>query len=96
VATDAIRVCCVTSPAPNFVPSVDWKLRGNHRGVASVAFLEDFQKVVSGGGVERFQAPVIKDEQIGAGEVTQQTRMASVATREGESLEEPRHALIED
>ena len=82
--------------ADYFVPSVDWKLGGNHRGAASVAFLEDFQKVVSGGGVERLQAPVIKDEQIGAAEVTQQTRMASVATREGESLEEPRHALIED
>jgi hypothetical protein len=82
--------------ADDLVPSVDWKLGGNHRGTASVAFLDDFQKVVSGGCVERLQAPVIKDEQIGAAEVTQQTRMASVATREGESLEEPRHALIED
>jgi hypothetical protein len=82
--------------ADDFVPSVDWKLGGNHRGTASVAFLEDFQKVVSGGGVERLQAPVIKDEQIGAAQVPQQTRMASIATREGESLEEPGHALIED
>ena len=82
--------------ADYFVPSVDWKLGSNHRGAASIAFLEDFQKVVSRGGVERFQAPVIKDEQIGATEVAEQPRMASVATREGESLEEPRHALIED
>ena len=62
---DGVGVCGI---ADDFVPSVDWKLGGNHRGVASVAFLEDFQKVVSGGGVERLQAPVIKDEQIGAGE----------------------------
>jgi hypothetical protein len=41
------------------VPSVYWKLGGNHRGAASVAFLEDFQKIVTGGGVERLQAPVI-------------------------------------
>ena len=82
--------------ADYFVPSVDWKLGGNHRGAASVALLEDFQKIVSGGGVERLQAPVIEDEQIGAAQVTQQTRMTSVATRQGESLEEPRYALIEE
>ena len=82
--------------ADYFVPSVDWKLAGNHRGAASVAFLEDFQKIVTGGGVERLQAPVIENEQIGAAEVAQKTRMASVATRQGEGLEEPGHALIED
>src|ERR1039458_10019734 len=43
--------------ADYFVPSVYWKLGGNHRGAASVAFLEDFQKIVPGGGVERLQAP---------------------------------------
>ena len=43
--------------ADDFVPSVDWKLGGDHRGAASVAFLEDFQEIVPGGGVERLQAP---------------------------------------
>ena len=33
--------------ADYFVPSVYWKLGGNHRGAASVAFLEDFQKIVT-------------------------------------------------
>ena len=82
--------------ADYFVPSVYWKLGGNHRGAASVAFLEDFQKIVTGGGVERLQAPVIENEQIGAAQVAQKTRMASVATPQGEGLEEPGHALIED
>src|SRR6266851_466053 len=82
--------------ADYFVPSVYWKLGGNHRGAASVAFLEDFQKIVTGGGVERLQAPVIENEKIGAAQVAQKTRMASVATRQSEGLEEPRHALIED
>ena len=82
--------------ADDFVPTVYWKLGGNHRGTASVAFLEDFQEIVPGGGVERLQAPVIENEQIGAAQVAQKTRMASVATRQGEGLEEPRHALIED
>ena len=57
-----------------------WKLGGNHRGAASVAFLEDFQKIVTGGGVERLQAPVIENEQIGAAQVAQKTRMASVGS----------------
>ncbi len=35
--------------ADYFVPSVYWKLGGNHRGAASVAFLEDFQEIMSGG-----------------------------------------------
>ncbi len=82
--------------ADYFVPSVDRKLGGNHRGVASVAFLEDFQEIVPGGGVERLEAPVIENEQIGASQVAQKTRMASVAPRQGEGLEEPGHALIED
>src|SRR6202171_2320078 len=52
--------------ADYFEPSVYWKLRGNHRGAASVAFLEDFQKIVTGGGVERLQAPVVEDQKVGA------------------------------
>ena len=49
-----------------------------------------------GGGVERLQAPVIENEQIGAAQVAQKARMASVAARQGEGLEEPRHTLVED
>lgn len=82
--------------ADYLVPSVYWKLGGNHRGAASVAFLEDFQKIMSGGGVERLQAPIIENEQIGAAQIAQKTRMASVATRQCKGLEEPGHALIED
>ena len=82
--------------ADYFVPSVYWKLGGNHRGAASIAFLEDFQEIMPGGGVERLQAPIIENEQIGAAQIAQQTRMASVATRQGKGLEEPGHALIED
>ncbi len=82
--------------ADYLVPSVYRKLGGNHCGAVSVAFLEDFQKIMPGGGVERLQAPIIENEQIGAAKVAQKTRMTSVATRQGEGLEEPGHALIED
>ena len=82
--------------ADDFVPAIDWKLGGDHRGAAAVSFFEDFQEIMPGGGIEGLEAPVIEDEQIGAAQIAQKTRMASVATRQGEGLEEPRHALIED
>ena len=50
--------------ADYLVPSVYWKLGGNHRGAASVAFLEDFQKIMPGGGVERLQAPIIEKKRV--------------------------------
>src|SRR3981081_4428923 len=36
--------------ADYFVPLVERELAGNYRGAASVAFLEDFQEIVPGGG----------------------------------------------
>src|ERR1700682_904288 len=65
--------------ADYFVPSVYWKLGGNHRGAASIAFLEDFQEIMSGGGVERLQSPIVEDQKVGAAEVAQKTGMATVA-----------------
>lgn len=82
--------------ADYFVPSVYWKLGGNHRGAASIAFLEDFQEIMSGGGVERLQSPIVEDQKVGAAEVAQKTGMATVAAGQRQFLEQPRHALVED
>jgi hypothetical protein len=82
--------------ADYFVPSVYWKLGGNHRGAASIAFLEDFQEIMSGGGVERLQSPIVEDQKVGAAEVAQKTGMATVAADQRQFLEQPRHALVED
>jgi hypothetical protein len=82
--------------ADDFVPAVDWKLGGDHRGAATVSFFEDFQEIMPGGGIEGLEAPVIEDEQIGAAQIAQKAGMASVAMRQGEVLEEPGHALVED
>jgi hypothetical protein len=82
--------------ADDFVPAVDWKLGGDHRGAAAVSFFEDFQEIMPGGGIEGLEAPVIEDEQIGAAQIAQKAGMASVAMRQGEVLEEPGHALVED
>ena len=69
----------VSRIANDFVPAVYWNLGGNHRGAASIAFLEDFQEIMSGGGVERLQSPIVEDQKVGAAEVAQKTGMATVA-----------------
>ena len=90
---DRVGVCGI---ADDFVPSVDGKLGGDHRGAASVALFKDFQQIVSGSGIERLQTPIIEDQKIGTSEIAQETRMATVAARQREILEQPGHALIED
>src|SRR3981081_1966007 len=57
----------VSGIADNFVPAVDGELGSDHRGAASVAFLEDFQEIMPGGGVERLQAPIVEDQNVGDG-----------------------------
>jgi hypothetical protein len=41
----------VSRIANDFVPAVYWNLGGNHRRAVSVAFFEDFQKIMAGCGV---------------------------------------------
>src|SRR6202795_3210172 len=81
--------------AYDFVPALHGELRGDDGRPAAVSFLEDFENVVTGGGVERLQSPIVEDEQIGAPERAQDARMASVAARQGEVFEELGHAVIE-
>ena len=52
-----------------FVPTVDRKLGGDHRGAASIALFEDFQEIMPRGGVERLQPPIIEDQKVGSAEV---------------------------
>jgi hypothetical protein len=54
---DGVGVSRITD---DFVPSVDRQLGRDHGGVASVAFFEDFQEIVSGDSVEWLQAPIIE------------------------------------
>src|SRR2546430_5216687 len=77
------------------VPLINGKLAGDDGRMAAVAVLEDLQEVVASRGVERFEAPVVEDEQIDAAECAQQTRVAAVAARQCEIAEQSRDALIE-
>src|ERR1700730_12366950 len=46
----------------NIVPFVDWELAGDDCRSSPVAFFEDFEEIMPCSGIERFEAPVIKDE----------------------------------
>jgi hypothetical protein len=82
--------------ANQLVPFIDGDLAGDDSRSPTMAFFEDFEEVMTGGGIERFQTPVIKDEQLHAAERPQQTSIAAVATRESKIGEEFGHALVVD
>ena len=77
-------VCVVNEPgqdgvgmgriANDIVPSVGGTLGGDHRGAASVAFFEDFQKIMTGGGVEGFFDAMLKGRMMMPGERCQGRR----------------------
>ena len=73
------RVCGI---AYDFVPTLHGELRGDDGRKAAVSFLKDFEVVVTGGGVERLQSPIVENEKIGAPERAQDARMASDAETE--------------
>ena len=47
--------------ADDLMPGGDGKLRGDDRRSAPIALFEDFEQVVTGAGVERFEAEVVED-----------------------------------
>ena len=55
--------------ADDFVPTVDRKLGGDHRGAASIALFKDFQEIMPRDGVEWLKPPIIEDEKVGSAEV---------------------------
>jgi hypothetical protein len=54
--------------ADHGVPFVDRDLAGEDGRAAAIAFLEDLVEIVAGAGVERFETPIIEDQQLDAGE----------------------------
>ena len=85
----------VSRVADELVPIVDRDLTGDDGRAAAVAGLEDLEKIVTSGGIERCEAPVVEDEQLDAAEHAQQPSIAAVATGEREIGEQLWHALVE-
>jgi hypothetical protein len=59
------------------VPLVDGDLAGENGRAAPITFLEDLVKVTTGTGIERFEAPIVKDEELDAGEAAQDAVIAN-------------------
>ena len=72
------------------VPKFDGDLAGNDGRGATMAIIEDLQKVAPFGGIEYRQAPIIEDEELNAPEGFEQAAIAAVATSESERFEEAR------
>ena len=81
--------------ADHRVPFVDRELAGEDGRAAAVAFLEDLEEIVAGGGVERLEAPIVEDEELDAAEAAHDAGIAAVAARQREIGEQLRDALIE-
>ena len=69
------------------VPFVDGDLTGEDSRATAIAFLEDLVEVTTGAGVERFEAPIVEDEELDAGETAQDAGIAPRASASsGKSL----------
>lgn len=66
------------------------------RRSSPIALFEDFQEIVAGAGVERLEAEVVEDQEIGAAEGFDKTRVAPIAARERKVFAELRPAMIDD
>ena len=82
--------------ANDFMPGGQRELGGDDRRSAGVSLFEDFEQIMTGAGVEGFEAEVVENEQIGATKGFDEARMAHIASGERQVLAELRPAMIED
>ncbi len=90
---DGVAQCGV---ADDGVPLIDRNLTGDDGGRATVAVIEDLQKVASLGRVEHRQAPIVEHEELHAADGFEQASIAAVAAGERERLKQTRHAMVLD
>ena len=86
----------VSGVANDLMPCGQGELGGDDRRPAAVSLLENFEQIVTGAGVEGFEAEVVENEQIGAGDGFDEARMAAVASGERQVLAQLWPAMIED
>jgi hypothetical protein len=82
--------------ANQIVPFVDWDLAGDDSRSAAIAFFEDLEEIVARSGVERFEPPIVEDEQLHTAERTQDASITAIAAGEREIGKQFWNALIED
>ena len=86
----------VSRVANEGVPFVDRDLTGKNGRATPIAFLEDLVEVTTGAGVERFEAPIVEDEELDAGETAQDSGIAAVTAGEREFGKELGNPLIKN
>jgi len=74
--------------ADQLVPFVDGNLAGDDRRAAAVAFFENLEEIVTSGGIEGLETPVVEDEQLYAAERALDAGIAAIAAGEREVGEE--------
>jgi hypothetical protein len=74
------------------VPLLDGELAGDDGGARAVAIVHDLEQVTALGFTDRDQAEVVEDEDVGAGDSAEQTRIGAVGLSERELIEEMRQA----
>src|ERR1700756_997025 len=82
--------------ADHSVPFGDRQLAGDDGGTAAIALFEDLEEVVTGGGIERFETPVIENQHLDAAKGAEQAAITAVTTGQREIAEQLGDALIED
>jgi hypothetical protein len=82
---DGVGICRV---ADEGVPFVDRDLAGEDGRAAPVAFLEDLVEITTAAAVEGFEAPIVENEELDAGETTQNASIATITAGEPELGEE--------
>ena len=68
------------------VPFVDGQLAGDYRGAPGMAFLDDFEQVMSVLGTQGREAPVIEDEDLGLGQAGQELGVATIGAADVELM----------
>src|SRR5207248_11070914 len=89
---DGVGICRIAEG----VPFVDGDLAGEDGRATPIAFLEDLVEVTTGAGVERFEVPIVEDEELDAGETAQHAGIAAVTAGEREFGEQLGNPLIEN
>ena len=77
------------------VPALHGELAGDDRRALAEAVLEEVIEITSTVIVESDHAPVVEDQDVDAGEASEQADVGAVGARERELIEEPRGAAVD-
>src|SRR5271165_4295659 len=78
------------------VPMFNGQLTGDQGGFAGGAIVEQFEQVGAFGLADWCEAPIVEDQQIGAGELLQAAAEAAIAVGNAQFFEQAAEASVED